>query len=167
MKHHSSLGAAFRYAGTGVWRTVRTQRNIRIHLTVALLVIAGAWFFAIRPWQWAIIVVAIGMVIALELVNTAVEAVVDLVSPEYHPLAKISKDAAAGAVLVMALATVALGFVIYLPRLGNFGAQFMVRWRHSPFLLWSVMVALVAMLILIWGIIPLRQNDEGGQAGFR
>jgi len=139
---------------------------LRIHVNVAMLVMAGGWYFHIKNWQWAIITLAIAMVVALELVNTALEAVVDLASPEFHPLAKLSKDAAAGAVLIIAGAAVVLGILVYLPSLGNFGVDFMVRWHHNPISTLVVILGLIVGTAVLWGIVPVRQHGKGGQNRF-
>jgi diacylglycerol kinase len=96
---------------------LRTERNAQIEGIIALLVIGLGIILKITAVEWAIIFVLIGLVLALEVLNTAVEAVVDLTTDHYHELAKIAKDAAAGAVLLMAVSSVAVGIAIFGPRL--------------------------------------------------
>jgi diacylglycerol kinase len=86
---------------------------------VAVFVVGVGLVVGLRPAEWAFLVAMIALVGALELVNTVVEVVVDLVSPEYHPLAKIAKDVAAGAVLLAAACAVVVGALILLPPLGT------------------------------------------------
>ncbi|MCL5116860.1 MAG: diacylglycerol kinase family protein [Firmicutes bacterium] len=157
---------AFRYAGEGIWAALRTQRNLRVHVTVALLVTCFGWMVGLRRWEWAAILVTFGMVIGLELVNTAVEALVDLASPRYHLLAKLAKDSAAGGVLVAAAAAVGLGLLVFLPALGNFGHDFMVRWRQSPSLVIAVLVVLALGYLVLWTVVPQKEHPEGGQNHF-
>jgi diacylglycerol kinase len=108
---------SFRYAGEGVWYAFRTQVNLRIHLAfTALVVIAGLWLQLISI-EWAILVVTISVALSAELFNTALEATLDRVSIEEHPLAKIGKDVAAGAVLISAIGAVIVGLLIFGPRL--------------------------------------------------
>jgi diacylglycerol kinase len=96
---------------------IRTQRNARIELVIgALACAAGAWVRITRE-QWAIIIFTIALVLILEGVNTAIEAAIDLASPQIHPLAKVAKDLAAGMVLIAALASVGVGFLILGPPL--------------------------------------------------
>jgi diacylglycerol kinase len=96
---------------------LRTQRNAWIHSVVAAAVfIAGIWL-KLPARDWAVIVLTIAMVFAAEFMNTAIEAVVDLASPETHPLAKIGKDVGAAAVLVAAIASVLVGLLILGPPL--------------------------------------------------
>jgi len=108
---------SFRYAGEGVWYALRTQANLRIHLTAAgLVMIAGLWL-QLTSIEWAILVMTIMIVMSAELFNTALEATLDRVSSEEHPLAKIGKDVAAGAVLIGAIGSVIVGLLIFGPRL--------------------------------------------------
>jgi diacylglycerol kinase len=95
-----------------MWYVVRTQRNARIHLSVAaLVVILGLWVGLSRV-EWAILALAIGMVLATEWFNTVAESAIDLAMTEYHPLAKVAKDVAAASVLLTALAAVVVGVLI-------------------------------------------------------
>jgi diacylglycerol kinase len=107
----------FGYALDGIATTLRTQRNFRIHLVISALVIAAGIYFRLAPVEWAVIAVTIGLVLGMELVNTMAELAVDLLVQRQHPLAKVAKDAGAGAVLVTALAAVAVGIAIFGPRL--------------------------------------------------
>jgi diacylglycerol kinase (ATP) len=90
---------------------------MRIHAALGLLALALAWALALTPAEWAAVLAMITLVLALEMLNTAVEAAVDLASPELHPLAKVAKDVTAGAVLVAAIGSVAVAAVLFLPRL--------------------------------------------------
>jgi diacylglycerol kinase len=108
---------SFCYAGQGVWHVVRTQRNMRVHLAAAAAVIALALILRVSAVDWACLLAAIGLVLTAEALNTVVEAVVDLCTDEFHPLAKIAKDAAAGAVLISSVAAVGVGIAVFLPRL--------------------------------------------------
>jgi len=108
---------SFKYAFSGVWHVLQTQRNARIHLSVALVVIALGLWLGLSHTEWAIIVLTIGLVLAAESFNTVAEATVDLATAEYHPLAKIAKDVAAGAVLLTAATAVIVGLLILGPPL--------------------------------------------------
>jgi diacylglycerol kinase len=115
--HRSNRLASFKYAFSGIWHVVRTQPNARIHLVIAcVVVILGIWL-GLSTTEWAIIALAIGMVLVAEAFNTVAEAVVDLATAEYHPLAKIAKDVSAGAVLLMAVAAIGVGILILGPPL--------------------------------------------------
>lgn len=111
------LGKSFGYAFEGIWNGIRKERNMRIHCLAVILVTAAGTFFGLTAMEWCICLLLFGMVISLELVNTAVEAVVDLVTEEKKPLAKIAKDTAAGAVLFTAVMAVIIGCIIFIPHL--------------------------------------------------
>jgi diacylglycerol kinase (ATP) len=114
---NGNLWLSFKYAGEGLLHAIRTQRNFRIHLVAAVLVLAMATWLRLPGTSWAILVLTIGLVLVTEMMNTAAEALVDLASPDYHPLAKLVKDVAAGAVLVIAIAAVVVGLIVLGPPL--------------------------------------------------
>ena len=108
---------SFKCAYEGIRYAISTQRNFRFHLSAALIVVIAAWMLRIDAVAWAVLVLTMGGVIVVELINTAVEVMVDLVSPDYHPLAKTVKDLAAGAVLLAAIGSVIVGIIILGPPL--------------------------------------------------
>jgi len=95
----------------------RTQVNARIHAVVAVAAIVAGFVLHISAWEWCAVIGAIGLVLVAEAINTAVEAVVDLASPEVHPLAERAKDVAAGAVLIGAAVSVIIGLLVFGPHL--------------------------------------------------
>lgn len=111
----ASLLKSFGYAMSGIIRVIKEERNIKIHICAAVIVFALASYFQFSRNDWLVLLLIITIVISLELVNSAVEAVVDLVSPDFHPLAKKAKDVAAGAVLVAAIVSVIIGFLLFFP----------------------------------------------------
>lgn len=106
---------SFRYATEGMVTAVQEQ-NLKFHLVSAIVVITAGLLTGLSVVEWCIIILVIALVIGTELINTAIERVVDLASPEIHPLAKQAKDVAAGAVLVFTLASVIIGLLIFLPK---------------------------------------------------
>jgi diacylglycerol kinase len=108
---------SFVYAGQGIAHGFRTQRNMRVELAVAAVVVVAGIAFRITAVEWAVIFACIGLVLSAELINTVTELAVDLLVQRYHPMAKLAKDAGAGAVLIAALASVAVGVAIFGPRL--------------------------------------------------
>ena len=104
---------AFGHALRGVWLLLRTQPHARFHLAAGLAVVALGLALRIDGWRWAAAIGAIGLVVAAEALNTAVEFVVDLASPEWNELARDAKDVAAGAVLLASLAAAALGALAF------------------------------------------------------
>ena len=108
---------AFGHAFRGWGHVLKTQQNAWIHsLIAAIVVVMGLWL-ELPVSDWAILVLTIAMVFTAEFINTAIEAIVDLASPSYHPLAKVGKDVGAGAVLVAALAAIVVGLLILGPPL--------------------------------------------------
>lgn len=108
---------SFRFAFAGLWYALRTQRNTRIHLTVAAGVVALGLWLDLSYTQWAVLALTIGFVLVSEMLNTVAETLIDLVSPGYHPLARIVKDVTAGAVLLGAIISVIVGLLILGPPL--------------------------------------------------
>lgn len=109
--------ASFRCAGAGIREAWRTQRNLRIHLvTGAVVVVVGGWL-TLDALRWAVLVLAMGLVLGLELVNSAIEALGDAVTTEDHPLVGNAKDAAAGAVLLASLSALIVGLCVLGPPL--------------------------------------------------
>ncbi|RHW38571.1 diacylglycerol kinase family protein [Lysinibacillus yapensis] len=106
---------SFGFAFYGILTALQEQ-NMRIHFLSALVVIIAGLLTGLSYTEWLIITVIIALVIGAEMINTAIESVVDLASPELHPLAKQAKDVAAGAVLVFAIASVIIGLLIFLPK---------------------------------------------------
>jgi len=109
--------ASFGYAFSGLWYALRTQRNARVHVIIAILAIVVGIVLRISAVEFAMIFVAITGVFIAEIFNTVFELCIDLASPEYHPLAKVAKDMAAGAVLLSAMLSVAIGLFVYGPHL--------------------------------------------------
>ena len=108
---------SFRYAFRGFWYVVRTQRNAWIHVVIATIVFVLSFWLRLDGRDWALIILATAIVFTAEFINTAIEAVVDLASPQMHPLAKVGKDVGAGAVLIAALAAVLIGSLVLGPPL--------------------------------------------------
>ena len=112
-----SLLRSFGFALEGISYVIRTQRSARIQLAIGAAVLALAAWMRITALEWAVLVLAIALVLALEALNTAIELTVTLASPERHPLAKAAKDVAAGMVLIAALASIIVGAIVLGPRL--------------------------------------------------
>ncbi|KXY48940.1 diacylglycerol kinase family protein [Bacillus sp. FSL M7-1020] len=106
---------SFGYAIVGIFFCLRHERNMRIHYLAAVIVICCGFYFHITKIEWVVLLIVIGIVMGLEMVNTAVEKTVDLVTAGIHPFAKIAKDVAAGAVLLFAVIAVIIGAIIFVP----------------------------------------------------
>lgn len=112
-----SRAHSFRYAFHGWWFVIRTQKNAWIHAIVSIIVVIMALWLGLSAWDWAVIIIAIAMVWTAEFLNTALEAVVDLASPERNHLAKVGKDVGAAAVLIAASSSAIIGLLILGPPL--------------------------------------------------
>ncbi len=113
----------FRYACEGISYVLRTQRNARVHLVISILVVLAGIILRVTAIEWAILALTIGVVFSAEMVNTVAEMAVDMLTQRHHPMAKAAKDVGAGAVLVGAIASVAVGIAIFGPRLWALLAQ--------------------------------------------
>lgn len=111
------LYRSFGYAFEGIFSCIQKERNMKIHCCAMLLVVAAGVFFRLEPIKWCLCFILFGLVMALELVNTSIEAVVDMVTEEYRPLAKLAKDTAAGAVLIAAIMAAVTGCIIFIPEI--------------------------------------------------
>lgn len=108
---------SFLYAIEGILSAVESERNLRVHLAFSVFILLLGWILSITAVEWLVIVLVIGSMLCAELMNSAIERVVDLVTEEYHPLAKQAKDIAAGAVLLLAFTSVVVGIIIFAPRI--------------------------------------------------
>ncbi len=108
---------SFTYPIKGLKYAYKNEQNLAFDVGMALVVIIFGFLFKVNKYEWAILVLTIGLVISCELINTAIEAVVDLVTEEYHPLAKVAKDTSAAAVLVFAIVAIIVGLIIFVPKI--------------------------------------------------
>ncbi len=108
---------SFTYPIKGLRYAYRNEQNLAVDVGIALIVVIAGFIFKVSVTEWALLALTIGLVISCELINTAIEAVVDLVTEEYHPLAKVAKDTSAAAVFIFAIVAVVVGIIIFGPKL--------------------------------------------------
>lgn len=108
---------SFKHAFEGLWAALKEEPNLKFHFIFAVLVLSAAYYFQIATFDWIIIIVMISIVLALELTNTAIEAIVDSFTIEQHPRAKYAKDIGAAAVLLSTIFAAAIGIIIFWPYL--------------------------------------------------
>lgn len=108
---------SFKYATSGFKFVYQNEQNLIIHICVAIIVIISSFIFRLNNFEWLFVLIMIGLVFCAELINTSIEAVVDLVSPEKHPLAKIAKDTASAAVLSLCIVALIGGLCIFMPKI--------------------------------------------------
>jgi diacylglycerol kinase (ATP) len=134
----------------GILYTVRTQKHMRHHFLAALVLLCAALFLRVSPIEFMLLALAISFVLFAELLNTAIEVVVDMISPQFHPMAKVAKDVAAGAVLVAAFGTAIMGYLVLAKYLftAQKGVLAMVGAGTEMGTVVSVVLVLIAVIIL-------------------
>lgn len=147
-RRSQSLFQSFNFAAEGIIHAVRTQRNLWIHFAVAVAVLVAAIGFGASKLELAVLLLAITFVLVAELVNTAVEAVVDVASTSFDPIAKIAKDIAAGAVLVAALNAIAVGYLVFSGEVATRSSRFLTRLSDAPAELTLVALAVTVILVI-------------------
>jgi diacylglycerol kinase (ATP) len=160
---------SFNYAFEGVIHALRTQRNMRIHFAIAAGVLVLAFIYDVTRLELIALMIAIAFVLIAEMVNTAVEATIDLSTPSFDPLAKIAKDLAAGAVLIAAVNAVAVGYLVLADRLASPTSRLVNRLGDAPINL--TLIALVLTMIVVIAVkaatgrgTPLRGGLPSGHA---
>ena len=111
------LGNSFKYAVTGIISAFKTEQNLLVHTIVAIIAIVLGILLKLSTLEFAIVALVIGLVVTAEMINTSIEYTIDMAMPAINPLAKMAKDVASGAVLFSALASIAVGLLIYLPKI--------------------------------------------------
>jgi undecaprenol kinase len=121
IKDWGRLIRSFKYASAGIKHAFKSEQNIRIHMIIVLVVFGLAFLLDASRWEWMILLLLVGGIISLELINTAIERTMDLVTnKEIHPLAKQAKDVAAGAVLIFAVISIIIGIIIFYDKFLSF-----------------------------------------------
>lgn len=108
---------SFTAAAEGLWYAARTQPNFVVHIFISVGVIGAGWWLGLASWEWAMITLTITGGLVIELINTAIESVVDLATSQIDPLAKMAKDCASAAMLIYALGAMIVGGLIFIPKL--------------------------------------------------
>src|SRR4249919_2478074 len=164
-----SLLQSFNYATEGVIHALRTQRNLWIHFAIAVGVLIAALAFGVTKIELIVLLLAITFVLVAELVNTAIEAAVDVASTSFDPMAKLAKDIAAGAVLIAALNAVAVGYLVFSGAVADRSSRFLDRLANVPEELTLVALAVTIIVVIAIKAItgrgtPLRGGLPSGHA---
>jgi diacylglycerol kinase (ATP) len=164
-----SVLESFNFAFEGVIHVLRTQRNMRIHFLIAAGVLVAALAFDVTKLELIALLIAICFVLVAEMINTAVEAAVDVASTTFDPMAKLAKDIAAGAVLISAVNAIAVGYLVFSGQVADRSARFLDRLSDAP-----AEVTLIALVLTIGIVIatkaftgrgtPLRGGLPSGHA---
>lgn len=160
---------SFNYAIEGIIYAVRTQRNMRIHMITALLVLTACFFYNLSKVELLIITITVTMVIFAEMVNTAIESAIDVTANYYHPLAKISKNVAAGAVLITAINAVIVGYVIFWEKLMSINFSLIHKIKNSnPYMIFIILIIVCIATLVVKSIFgegtPLRGGMPSGHS---
>jgi diacylglycerol kinase (ATP) len=160
---------SFNYAFEGVIHALRTQRNMRIHFAIAASVLMLAFIYDVTRLELIALMISIAFVLIAEMVNTAVEATIDLSTPSFDPLAKVAKDMAAGAVLIASVNAVAVGYLVLADRLARPSARLVNALGDAPISL--TLIALMLTLIVVIAVkaitgrgTPLRGGLPSGHS---
>ncbi len=164
-----SVVESFNYAIEGIVHVLRTQRNMRIHFVVAIGVLVAALAFDVSRLELIALLLAIAFVLIAEMINTAVEAAVDVASTSFDPMVKLAKDIGAGAVLIAAITAVAVGYLVFSGQVAEESSNLLDRLSEAPAEL--TLVALVLTVALVIGLkalsgrgTPLRGGWPSGHA---
>ncbi|HBY20464.1 MAG: diacylglycerol kinase [Clostridiales bacterium GWE2_32_10] len=148
---NKSFFDSFNNALYGVVRSIRTERNLRVHLIVSIIVLVFALFFNFSTLELLILIFTLTLVICMELINTAIETVVDLVcGKNRHALAKKAKDVSAGAVFVASLCAVLVAYVLFYTKIAKHSINLFEKIRHMPY--YVTLIAILIVLVLTVGI---------------
>ncbi|EEH98816.1 diacylglycerol kinase [Clostridium tertium] len=160
---------SFNYAINGIIETVRTQRNMKIHIFAALCVLLACFLFDVSKIEFLILAITITLVLGAEIINTAIEATIDMSTNHYHPLAKIAKNASAGAVLVTAVNALLVGYIIFWDKISNLSYDVIHKVKESePYMIFIALVFVVLATLIIKSIFgegtPLRGGMPSGHS---
>ncbi len=151
MRRAPNLLSSFNYAFEGVIHVLRTQRNMRIHFLVAVLVLVAALLTNVGKLELIALLVSISFVLIAEMLNTAIEAAIDVATTAFDPMAKLAKDIAAGAVLIATVNAVAVGYLVFSGELSDRSSRLLDRLRDAP-----AEVTLVALVLTVFGVIAVK-----------
>jgi diacylglycerol kinase (ATP) len=161
-RRQQAVARSFEHAYRGMIYAVRTQRNMRFHVIVAVLVLVASLLVGVSKLELAVLVLTIVLVFVTELFNTAMEFVVDLATKEYHPLAKLAKDVSAGAVLVSSVGAVLVGYLLLADDLGPLSLATLESIRRSPAHLTLVSLGVVVLVVLLGKALTNSPNSFAG-----
>jgi diacylglycerol kinase (ATP) len=160
---------SFNWAFEGVIHVLRTERNMRIHFGLATAVLILAFSYGVTKLELMALLIAISFVLIAEMVNTAIEATIDLATTSFDPLAKMAKDIAAGAVLIAAVNAIVIGYLVFADRLTEPSSRLVERLREAPANLTLIALILIVLIVIASKALtgrgtPLRGGLPSGHA---
>jgi diacylglycerol kinase (ATP) len=164
-----SLVESFNYAVEGIIHVLRTHRNLRIHFAAATVVLVLALVLGVDRIELVVLLLSIAFVLVAEMINTAIEAAIDVATSSFDPLAKLAKDIAAGAVLIASVNAVVVGYLVFSGQVSNSTLDFVDRLRDAPAKLTIIALILVVILVIATKALtgrgtPLRGGLPSGHA---
>jgi diacylglycerol kinase (ATP) len=157
MRSRITLIDSFNYAFQGVIHAVRTQRNMRVHLLVAIAVLVTAIAVGVTQMELIALIIAIAFVLITEMINSAVEGAIDVATTSFDPMAKLAKDMAAGAVLIATITAVAVGFLVFNDHVANPSTHLLDQLENAP-----VYLTIVALFVTIAIVIATKALTHRG-----
>jgi len=164
-----SIVESFNYAVEGVIHVLRTHRNMRIHFAAAVLVLVAGLWVGVDRLELVVLLLAIAFVLIAEMINSAIEAAIDVATSSFDPLAKLAKDMAAGAVLIASVNALAVGYLVFSGHVSNSTTNFFDRLRDAPAKITIIALVLVTFLVILTKALtgrgrPLRGGLPSGHA---
>lgn len=156
-RRRPSIFESFNYAIEGIIHVLRTQRNMRIHFAAALAVLVAALAFDVTRLELIALLIAIAFVLIAEMINTAIEAAVDVASTSFDPMAKLAKDIGAGAVLISAVNAVAVGYLVFSGQVADRSSRLLDRLANAP-----AKITLVALVVTTALVIAMKAFSGRG-----
>ncbi len=155
----NSMIKSFNYAVEGIIYSLMSQRNMRIHYIIALAILFASLFFELTRIEMSILFISITFVVVAEMVNTAIESAVDLTTTEYSPLAKIAKDVAAGAVLISAINSLAVGYLLFFDKINPITITVLTKMRRE-----GIHVTFIGIIIILILVVAIKTYAKSGTA---
>ncbi len=168
-RRRNSLVESFNYAVEGIIHVLRTHRNMRIHFAAAVVVLVLALVLGVDRVELIALLLSISFVLIAEMINSAIEAAIDVATSSFDPLAKLAKDIAAGAVLIASINAVVVGYLVFSGQVAESGSNVIDRLRDAPAKLTIIALALVVILVIATKALtgrgtPLRGGLPSGHA---
>ena len=157
MKRRPSIIESFNYAIEGVVHVLRTQRNMRIHFAVAVIVLVLAILVGVSKIELIALLIAIAFVLVAEMINTAIEGAIDAATTSFDPMAKLAKDIAAGAVLIASVCAVGVGYLVFAGKAADKSSRVLDKLRDAP-----AEITLIALVLTVIVVIATKAWTGSG-----
>ena len=149
---------SFNYAVSGIITAIKTEKSMRLHYIIAVLVLLSSLFFDFNRTEFLLLLFAVSLVVISEMINTAIERTIDLITKEFHPLARLVKDVAAGAVLIATINSLIVGYLLFFERLSLFTELIIFKIKRS-----DIHLTFVALILVILITIGLKAKYSKGK----